>query len=238
MTKGRTDMSNLRLLTAATVLLTLAGTAYGLTDEEKCIAGRIKAKGTYVACVSKVFAKLPSATYISGDSREKITKCVVKYAAVWDKLSALEESTTCGGLGRFVDNGATVTDRLTLLTWEKKSGTSDFNPNPADLHDPDNNDNISLNTDEDGGVFSVFLAGLNAYPGLDNARSWRIPTLVELLTVVDLPDLGGAIIGPIATTTLAQNDTGSVWTVNTGQNAIEVRPKWGTIYRRAVRGGL
>lgn len=231
-------MSNLRVWTAAAVLLTLAGTAYGLTDEEKCIAGRIKAKGSYVACVSKVFAKLPSTNYIYDKDREKIAKCVLKYAAVWGKLSGLAGSTTCGGLGRFVDNGTTVTDRLTLLTWEKKSGSPDFNPNPADLHDPDNGYNFSFSADEDGSVFSQFLAGLNAYPGLGTAMSWRVPTLAELLTVVDSPELGSAIIGPIFTSTLYQNDTGSVWAVNTAVNVIETRPKWGALYVRAVRGGL
>lgn len=231
-------MSQRHLLTVAAFLLALAGTAHGLSDEGKCIAGRIKAKGNYVACVSKVFAKLRDVNYIVGDTREKISKCVLKYAAVWDKLATLDGSTTCGGLERFVDNGSTVTDRLTLLTWEKKSGSTDFNPNPGDLHDPDNGYNFNNSADEDGGVFSIFLAGLNSAPGLGNALSWRIPTLVELLTVADLPILGGTISGPTASSTLNQNDTGSVWVVNTASNAIETRSKWGAHLVRGVRGGL
>lgn len=231
--------TNMRGWQAALALSLLwAGTAHGLTDEEACIAGRIKAKGSYVSCVSKFFAKRPAATQIAGDDHAKLMACVDKYAAAWDKLKGLADSPTCGGLDRFVDNGTTVTDRLTLLTWEKKSGDTDLNDNTGDVHDPDNGYGISLSNDEDGAAFSIFLADLNAFPGLGNARSWRLPTLVELLSVTGQTVLGGAYSTVSSSTTLYQNDPGQVWAVNTALNQVEVRPKWGAIPVRAVRGGL
>lgn len=231
--------SNMRGWQAAVAASLLwAGTAHGLTDEEACIAGRIKAKGAYVSCVSKFFAKRPAATQIGGDDHAKLMACVTKYGAAWDKLKGLADSPTCGGLDRFVDNGTTVTDRLTLLTWEKKSGDTDLNPNPADVHDPDNGYGITFATDEDGAAFSIFLAELNAFPGLGSARGWRLPTLVELLSVTGQTVLGGAYATVSSSTTLDQNNVGQVWAVNSALGTVEVRPKWGAIPVRAVRGGL
>lgn len=231
-------MTKRAILAAAMAALLSAGSAYGLTDEEKCNAGRLKAKGNFNACVAKTMAKLPSSTDIYGKTLEKLNKCVAKYAATWEKLRALVDSTSCSGLDRFVDNGTTVTDRLTLLTWVKMSGAPDGNYNFADLQDPDNTYNISFSADDNGSAYGDFFAGLNAYPGFDNARSWRMPSLPELLTVSSETVLGAALVGPTATTTLYQGDASQIWIINPSFGVIEVRPKWGAIYVRAVRGGL
>lgn len=98
---------------------------------------------------------------------------------------------------RFTDNGdGTVTDHLTHLMWEKKTGAigvpvecSDVAtcPNP---HDVNNLYTWSANNTSpwpfDGTGATVFLGLMNSQaPCLGGHCDWRLPSVEELLTIVD-----------------------------------------------------
>lgn len=225
-------------LVVATLILGAVTSAHALDAEQKCLAGRAKARGNYQACIQKAFAKLPSASYIGGDDFAKFAKCVDKYAAAWTKLSGLEGSTSCSGLARFVDNGSTVTDRLTLLTWEKKTGSADFIDNYSDRHEVDNLYALTFDNDDDGSAYSDFLRDLNSGTGFADANSWRLPTVAELLTILGQADIGTVGAGWYWSTTPDQTNTGQAWRIHFGDSIMLTTPKWGVNYTRAVRGGL
>ncbi|MDA2918591.1 DUF1566 domain-containing protein [Desulfobacterota bacterium AH_259_B03_O07] len=129
------------------------------------------------------------------------------------------------GSERFVDNGdGTVTDNMTGLMWEKKVAGSGC------LHCVD--DVLGWNTS-----MSDWISEVNGptddstgstQSGLGGFTDWRIPTLAELLTILDLsegmcgPGTGpciNPIFGPTietgywTSTTLASNAS-NVWGVN------------------------
>lgn len=120
---------------------------------------------------------------------------------------------------RFVDNGdGTITDLQTSLMWEKKRNY-DGQPNKSDPSDADNfytwwdetSESVLLN----GSAVTDFLARLNdcttpdgthVYGGLANHCDWRLPTIVELRTLIDSAaptcgTTGGRCIHPIFTPT-------------------------------------
>ncbi len=164
-----------------TVVLTVFFLVFGLstaqarTAEEKCQFKRAVAKANYGRCVQKWLAGCYGGRCPSG---AKMGRCVSKYVSTWPRLQALS-GTACDA-PRFVDNGATVTDNLTGLIWEKK--TTD-----GSVHDVSNTydwSGLDLDeSDEDGTAFTVFLATLNAVELFDGAAGWRMPTLSELLTI-------------------------------------------------------
>lgn len=83
-------------------------------------------------------------------------KCRAKYTASWTKLSKLVSSPSCAG-DRFMDNGATFTDRLSTLVWEKKTTAvnsgEDFD-NPSDV---DNGYALDFAHPDDGSAYTLFL---------------------------------------------------------------------------------
>lgn len=231
-------MRKIVLLGMATLLAVSAGSARAATDESKCLAGRAKAWGTYEACVQKLFAASAGDTFLDTTQLGKLDTCVTKLSATWTKLQALDESPTCGGLSRFVDNGSTMTDRLTLLTWEKKSGAADNTENSGDARDPDNAYALNFDNDDDGAAYNDFLADLNAGAGFSDANSWRLPTLAELLTIRSVPEIGASFPNWYWSRSLDQTNSGQAWRTNWGTGEIQTAPKWSVNLVRAVRGGL
>jgi hypothetical protein len=128
-------------------------------------------------------------------------------------------SGTCGqctvftGSPRFVDNGdGTITDRQTCLVWEKKDDA-------GGLHDKDNLYLWSSSgTAQDGGAFTVFLAGLNtaAFAG---HHDWRLPSEdglnppftgpKELESILASPCGGGPCVGAAFNTNCGTNSSGN-----------------------------
>jgi hypothetical protein len=150
--------------------------AFAATAEEKCQSKRAKEAGKYQKCMQDWLSKV----YKGSVTSSKRIKCRTKYAAAWPKLQALT-GTSCDA-PRWVDNGdGTVTDNLTGLIWEKKT-------DDGSVHDWDNvytwSNGDADPTDEDGTIFSDFLATLNAGAGFAGANGWRLPTYAELQTIL------------------------------------------------------
>ena len=171
---------------------------------------------------------------------------------------------------RYVDNGdGTVTDNKTGLMWEKKTGTVNVPPPTASVHDVNNLYIWSAALpNPDGTLFTTFLATLNggdyynptdrldesAGPGTCFASrcDWRIPTVVELQSIVALASPCGTgppfpacidpAFGPTQTfddywssSSLAGN-LSDVWNVLFITGDVPFGSKSLAFYARAVRG--
>lgn len=191
------------------------------------------------------------------------------------KASYVCTPAVAGTYTRFVDNGdGTVIDNFTGLQWEKKTSAWLSGDNYADPHDVDNlytwcNPMPGLfcatGDPADGTAFTSFLAQLNDCVSTDGITvtggfaghcDWRVPTSVELQTILLEPypcTAAGAaanpcidpIFGPTplgnASATTSATHSDDVWDVefrfpNQGR-VVEVGPKAGNDYYRAVRGG-
>ena len=155
-----------------------------------CDSALFNAWSKFSACVGKATANL------GNKSDAQLAKCRHKYFAKWGafQLNPKLAGSACIG-ARFVDNGdKTVKDNLTGLIWEKKDDS-------GGLHDKDNMYLWSSGGPPykpDGDVYTTFIAGLNSV-GFAGAHAWRLPSLVELLTIVaDFP-CGGAFLSPTCT---------------------------------------
>lgn len=228
-------MNKMRLTVAATLIVAWVGMAQAADDEPKCLAGRAKAKGTYEKCVQLQFAKAQDAGFVDS---EKLAKCVATYAKAWTKLQKLTDSPTCGGLDRFADNGTTVTDRLTTLIWEKKTTEPFSGDDYGDPHTTDNGYSLTFDNDDDGSAYYDFLGKLNQSTGFENANGWRLPTLSELLTILNEPAVGPVMPGPYWSTSVDQTNAGNAWTLHSSTGQPSTAPKWAAKWARAVRGGL
>ena len=165
------------------VLLVGAGTAHAKqTAEQTCQKERYEAAAKYAACFLKAMGALWGGEWEK--FTEAIAKCTVKYAAAWPKLQKKATGTgaACEG-ARFVDNGnGTVTDNLTGLQWEQKT-------DDATVHDKDNTYSWGVlgNGDyanADGTAFTSFLATLNSGGCFAGQCGWRLPTFMELQTIL------------------------------------------------------
>lgn len=186
------------------------------TPEQTCQKGRYDAAAKYSACVHKALAK-----FFGGGALPKLNeatrKCRAKYASVWPKLQAKAPGSTCD-TARFTDNGATVTDNLTSVRWAKKT-------DDGSVHDKDNVYSWSSSSGAaNGTVFTTLLAASNTGTTcLDGHCDWRLPTLVELLTIdahactttlcID-PVLGPAVAGFQWSSTRHATIPNHVWAVN------------------------
>jgi hypothetical protein len=220
------------------------------TPEQKCQKGRYEAAAKYAACQQKALG-----AFYGGGKREKfvaaIGKCTVKYAATWPKLQkkASGMGATCDQ-ARFEDNGdGTVTDWLTGLQWEKKDSLDDVQ-NTGNSHDADNEYSWSLiGSRADGTAFTSFLATLNGGGCFAGQCDWRLPTLVELQTILLEPYPCGT--SPCIDPVFGPTVPGVYWSATTSATGLDVA--WNMIFDdgtvlngfkfsallvRAVRGGL
>ncbi len=171
----------------------------------------------------------------------------------------------CGGCQpdcrcRFVDNGdGTVSDRQTGFQWEKKT-------NDGSVHDASNTYTWSASgAAPDGTAFTSFLPALNGGAGVGNCGrdamgretggfvgpcDWRVPTVVELKTIVDTGasgcGSGGACVDPVFGTTKVGFDwsstasadaPGLAWDVPFSSGGARADRMSGDTFVRAVRGG-
>lgn len=223
----------------AVAVLLCAASAHA--DEAGCIAARYSASGRYAGCEARAIAR--------GGVQSALSKCRQNYAATWPKLQAKYPGTSCA-LARFVDNGSTITDNLTQLVWEKKTTAVGSGENPSDRDDVDNRYSWSAtSTNADGTAFTDFLDNLNS-AGFAGQHDWRLPTIVELQTIL-ATDAVPCLSSPcIADPVFLPTQSSSYWSSTTGQGGptgawdgdystgyTDVTGKTNSLYVRAVRGG-
>ncbi|MFT4572493.1 MAG: hypothetical protein ACI91F_003396 [Candidatus Binatia bacterium] len=144
---------------------------------------------------------------------------------------------------RYVDNGdGTVSDKTTCLMWEQKT-------DDGTVHDTDNLYSWSPGApyNPDGSAFFEFLAELNGLSPFTGRDDWRLPTITELESIVDLsegpPRIDEAVFGPTAssdywssTTLTASPNFALLVNFNFGSPNGVFKPN--ELHVRAVRGGL
>jgi hypothetical protein len=118
---------------------------------------------------------------VNGDKKVTVDELVTIVNYALEGCPGPQPTVTPGG-PRFVDNGdGTITDHILGLMWEVKSDDDD-------IHDKDDRyrwTNLFQGTAPDGDAFTVFLATLNA-EAFAGYRDWRLPTLTELSSLIDL----------------------------------------------------
>ncbi len=213
------------------------------------LAKRAEAWGTYVSCVQKGIAK----HYLGQAYREDLNVCRAAYFALWKSCMT----------DRFTDNGDSVTDNLTALVWEKKTGT--VNPGqPFDATQLRDVNNVFTWSSagppwlETGDAFQVLLHALNR-DRFDDSNGWRLPTVAELQTLMkasgngvleEFPNVnstggywsatssplaeGGCVASQCAWDVIFENDPG---VLPLHEGTVGTNGKTGGRHVRAVRGG-
>jgi len=162
---------------------------------------------------------------------------------------------------RFKDNlDGTVTDHETGLQWEQKTTTVGSGVNLADPHDADNYytwNTIFGGTTPNGTAFTDFLPKLNGgsndgvtFTGCFAGHcDWRLPTIVELQTIlldpypcgtspcID-PVFGPTVDGVYWSATTFAPGPGNAWNVYFGSGLVDSLYKIDGNFVRAVRAGL
>lgn len=242
-----TRLARPAILVACTLLLAASAAQARKTPEQKCQKARYDAAAKYEACQQKVMGKFLGGAIGEGLKFLKaVGKCAVKYQATWPKLQkkALGTGAPCDA-ARFVDNGTTVTDNLTLLQWEKKT-------DDESIHDKDSTHSWSTSGEAaDGDAFTNFLRTLNGDPCLAGECDWRLPTVAELQTILLEPSwpcpaspcidpiFGPTAAAPTWSSTINAHNLDYAWTVSFSEdNGRTSRFKAIDHVVRAVRGGL
>jgi hypothetical protein len=256
-------MKNLKhhvaMLACTAAVFTLSTAAQAATAEETCQSKRLQAWSKYEYCVDKVMTGLYAGAPLDDAAQAKLAKCRTKAQSAWEKLSALVGSTTCSGKPRFSDtSGATVTDNLSNLMWNKQ-GDIGNNWDKDDIYPWSTGSPYKA----DGTAFDDFLHATNHYP-YDDQVDWRLPTVAELLSLVPagpMPCATSPCIDPkfnfactigctqfsICSCTVAfpywtgvtvADSTNMAWAVNFGNGELFAGFKTLSRNVRAVRGGL
>jgi len=233
-----------RTLMVAMALLVGSSAAHAGLFGPACLAKKLKEWGKLRKCQATENAKA-----LEGRPAD-LGKCQAKFDL---KLAAINaKSIPC----RYGVNGdGTATDYDTGLVWERKT-------DDGSVHDKDNSYawNAAVGgTTPNGTVFTEFLATLNTAISGDGTASsgcfaghcdWRLPTIEELLTIVD-PDFCGTApcidqvaLGPTDGFTLHwsatrdASDPDAAWVVYFSSGGAEFWDMVNTGHARAVRSGL
>lgn len=216
------------------------------TPEQHCHRERYRAAAKYAACHQKAMGRHHGSGGVGDPSVAASWKCTVKYAANWSRLRAIGAGPCDGNRFETDVDGKTVTDKLTGLVWERKTGD-------GTVHDVNNSYTWSAGSaDADGTVFSGLLQSLNGGACFTGQCDWRLPTIAELATIRLLSTSpvtcsGLPCIDPIFGTTMAaiywSSTTDAVtpsdaWVVFFDSGHVSRAGKAYANYARAVRGGL
>lgn len=154
------------------------------------------AYGAYVQCSTRALGSLYAGASPYLKVAPALGKCIDKYRGTWPKLVAryVGKGTSCSG-ARYADNGdGTFHDRLTRLTWEKKT-------DDGTIHDKDDVYSAAAPVvfpyRETGTAFATFLATLNAV-GFGGSNGWRLPSIHELGTLLE-PGFPNCVSEPCTT---------------------------------------
>ena len=246
-----------------------------LSPAAKCEATKLKRAGLYNACRMKAQAKAVKSGKPVDFSKCDATFADKWALAETDggmacptsgDLSAVQSQvasdtaliiTRLKGGTRFVDNGdGTISDLQTGLMWEKKDNL-DGTANLSDPHDADNVYKWSSTgtAAADGPAFTDFLSRLNTCTSLDGMTitgglgghcDWRLPTIVELQTIVDLTATGCGTGNPCIFSELgptvasyywsSTGDPGDAWYVYFFDGSVNFNDETVELSVRAVRG--
>lgn len=245
----------LRTCAGLTIAITVIGMTAPLaratsTPEQRCRKGRYDAAAKYQACQQRTFAKPFGGAPVASKFAAALSKCRVKYIALWSKLQAKASATgaTCDA-ARFQENAdGTVTDRLTGLQWERKTDDGGIH-DKDDVYSWSTSDDGDI-TDADGTAFTTFLATLNGGGCFAGQCDWRLPTVCELQTILlepylctTSPCIDQRIFGPmiashcwLATADAVRPD--HAWVVCFSGGSVLTLPKSNPTRVRAVRAGL
>ncbi len=217
---------------SAVLVAPIAGHA-AADPAQKCVAAKIKAAGKRANCLAGVAAK--EALGKAADA----TKCQLAFTKARDKADAgaAKKNASC----RFVDNGdGTVSDLDTLLVWEKKT-VANVDATVSWTTAASEAVSAATGTSANGEQFSGSLGGY---------QDWRLPSIVELETIVDFnpPACGnggtciGAVFGPTHlgnywAITSDQTDAAKAWVIGFDDGTLDVTAKSGAAATRVVRGG-
>jgi hypothetical protein len=260
----------------AVIVLLLCGTwlvAAGAkeTTAQKCETAKLKAVGKKVACRTSEMAK--ATTGRTAD----LGKCTAKFTDAFSKAEAKRGCPTTGDSSaieafidaatdevdaaltrpRFVDNDdGTVTDNHTGLQWEKKVAGSACPHCVNDVYTWTSD--TSSEARPNGTAFTNFLSGLNTCTSPDGTSivggfaghcDWRLPTIVELESILDLGATGcgsgSPCIDPIFGPTAAVNywsstpyGQGRAWQVEFYHGFAFTIFEDDSLHARAVRSAL
>lgn len=246
-----THASSIALLTLGLVLSASSADAELTTD--KCLAQKLNAWSVLRKCEATEAAK-----ELLGKPND-VAKCQTKFQ---EKLAKISDKATNSAIGcRYRDHGdGTVTDYDTGLEWEQKVSPG------GGASDPHDSANIYVWTDSgctftgcpNGSAFAAFLGLLNHHTagGMINFAcfrfrcDWRLPTLSELQSILDLgPGCGVSsqcidpIFGPTGTvfywsSTSLTGDALFAWGVDFDDGSVGSPGKLSLGAVRAVRNAL
>jgi hypothetical protein len=221
------------LVVLSVVLVTPISGHAAADPVQKCVATKIKAAGKRANCLAGVTAK--EALGKPADA----AKCFLAFAKTRDKADAgaAKKNASC----RFVDNGdGTVSDLDTLLMWEKKT-LANVDASVPWATAASEGVSVATGTSANGEQFSGSLGG---------HQDWRLPSIIELETIVDFNPVACGNGGTCIATVFGPTHLGNYWAITTDQldaakawvigfddGTLDVTAKSGTAATRVVRGG-